>query len=160
MKTASDVINELSISMVAKFVPRETPAKESPRLQWRISLRRNGREFHAVDYSAGCAHSPEYKKNGGRVTLPVVLECETGIVYGTVWRPVPAPDVADVVASILLDASNTDERFEDWAANYGYDPDSRTAERMFNACRETAAALRRTFTADELAALEAAFIDY
>jgi hypothetical protein len=68
--------------------------------------------------------------------------------------------VADVVSSLLLDASNTDERFEDWARDLGYDPDSRTAERVFNACRETAAALRRAFDRDELAALETAFQDY
>lgn len=158
MTTATDTISDLGISIAAEYVPHTTPPKEQPQLRWRISVRRNGREFHATDYSAGCAHAPEYAKSKA-VTAAVVAECETGTVYGRGLR-VPPPDVADVVHCLLMDASGTDERFEDWAANYGYDPDSRKAEAAFNSCRETAAALRRTFTAEELAALELAFQDY
>jgi hypothetical protein len=59
-----------------------------------------------------------------------------------------------------MDASSADEEFEEWASNYGYSADSREAERIFNACGRTAAALRRAFTRDELTQLEAAFSDY
>ncbi len=156
-----DVLNALGITLEAKYLPHDTTAGETPTLRWMVSVRRNGREFHSIEYSAGCAHSPEYKANGGRVTAAVVAECETGIRYGSrVGAAVPPPDVADVVHCLLTDASGTDERFEDWAAELGFDPDSRKAERMYEACRETAAALRRTFTAGELADLETAFRDY
>jgi hypothetical protein len=154
-----DILKTLGITIDAAFIQHDTPAGESPTLRWRVSVRRNGREFHATDYSAGCAHAPEYKK-AKALTAAVKAECETGIVYGTRTIPVPPPAVADVISSLLLDASGTDERFEDWAGNYGFDPDSRTAERMYRDCQETAAALRRTFTADELAEMEAAFADY
>jgi hypothetical protein len=160
METTIEILNTLGVTIDATFIPHDTPAGETPTLRWRLSVRRNGREFHATDYSAGCAHAPEYKK-AKALTAAVKAECETGILYGDrLGRPVPPPPVADVVHSLLMDASGTDDRFEDWAANYGFDPDSRTAERMFNACRDTAAALRRTFTADELTALETAFVDY
>lgn len=164
-----DILNTLGITIDATYLPHKTPAGESPQLRWRVSVRRNGREFYSTEYSAGCAHSPEYKKggsatwqsHGSRVTAAVVAECETGIRYGDrLGRPVPPPDAADVVHCLLMDASGTDETFEDWAGNLGYDPDSRKAEAAFNACRETAAALRRTFDRDELEALEAAFADY
>lgn len=155
-----DILNTLGVDIEATYLPHKTPAGESPKLRWRVSVRRNGRPFHETDYSAGCAYSPEHQKNRGRVTAAVVAECETGIVYGTRFTAVPPPSAADVVHCLILDASGTDERFEEWAASLGYDPDSRTAERVFNACRETAAALRRTFTPAELAQLEDAFSAY
>jgi len=156
-----ETLNALGITLEAKYLPHDTPAGETPKLRWRVSVRRNGREFHATEYSSGCAHSPEYKANGGRVTAAVEAECETGIRYGSrVGAAVPTPALADVVHCLLMDANGTDERFEDWAAELGFDPDSRKAERMYQACRDTAAALRRTFTAGELADLEAAFRDY
>lgn len=160
-----DILDTLGITIDAAYLPHKTPAGEQPRLRWRVSVRRNGLEFHSTEYSAGCAHAPEYKKGGGHygrgVTAAVVAECETGTIYwDRLGRPVPPPDVADVVHCLLMDASGTDERFEEWAANLGYDPDSRKAEAVFNSCRDVAAALRRTFTAQELDSLETAFIDY
>lgn len=163
METATEtmeVLNALGITLEAKYLPHDTPAGETPTLRWRVSVRRNGREFHATDYSAGCAHAPEYKK-AKAFTAAVKAECETGIRYGSrVGAAVTPPDLADVVHCLLMDASGTDERFEDWAAELGFDPDSRKAERMYEACRDTAAALRRTFTAGEMADLETAFRDY
>jgi hypothetical protein len=155
-----DILSNLGITIDATYIPHDTPAGESPTLRWRVSVRRNGGEFHATDYSAGCAHAPEYKK-AKALTAAVKAECETGIRYGDrLGRAVPPPAVADVIHSLLLDASGTDERFEDWAGHYGFDPDSRAAERMYRDCQETAAALRRSFTPVELAELETAFSDY
>lgn len=153
-----DILETLGITIDAVYLPHETPAGEHPRLRWRVSVRRNGREFYSTEYAAGCGHSPEYKRNGGRITAVVVAECEHGRHDG--GRPVPPPDAPDVVHSLLMDASGTDERFEEWAANLGYDSDSRKAEAAFNSCRDVAAALRRTFTAQELDSLETALIDY
>lgn len=153
------IIDALGITIEASYIPHDTQTGEKPMLRWAISVRRNGREFYSTEYSAGCAHAPEYKK-AKMLTAAVKAECETGIVYGTRMIPVPPPAVAEVVSSLLLDASNADERFEDWADNYGFDQDSRKAERMYRACQETAAALRRAFDRDELAALEKAFQDY
>lgn len=47
-----------------------------------------------------------------------------------------APNLADVLHSLLLDgeAFFNGETFEDWASNFGYDPDSRKAEEIFKAC--------------------------
>lgn len=48
----------------------------------------------------------------------------------------------DVLDCLIIDASGTDQRFEDWAVDLGYDPDSRSAERIFHACRDVAVKLR------------------
>jgi hypothetical protein len=54
------------------------------------------------------------------------------------------PEVADVLGCLLSDASGADETsFEDWASGYGYDSDSRKAERMYGECRKTAVRLRK-----------------
>lgn len=157
--TVKNVLEALGITIEADYAPHKTPAGESPELRWRVSVRRNGREFLSTEYSAGCAHSPEYKRNGGRVTPAVVQECDTGLCYGNrLWRP--TPDAANVVHCLLMDASGTDETFEEWAGNLGFDPDSRKAEAMFRECCKTAAAFRRTFDREELESLEAAFVDY
>ena len=52
-------------------------------------------------------------------------------------------DAGDVLDCLLRDAQGTDEPFESWASDLGYDTDSRKAEAVFHACRETAAKLRR-----------------
>jgi len=153
-----DILDTLGVTIEAKYIPHDTPAGKTPTLRWSVAVRRNGRTFRTIEYFAGCAHSPEHKK-AGRVTPAVVAECETGILYGT-SRPVPPPSAKEVFWCLLSDARGTDESFEDWATEYGFDPDSRKAEKDFNECRETAAALRRTFDRDELEALEAAFVDY
>ena len=155
-----DILNALGVDIEATYVPHKTAAGEPPTLRWIVSVRRNGRPFHETTYSAGCAFAPEYKKRGGAVTAAVVSECETGVVYGSRFTPVPPPPAADVVYSLLMDASTTDEEFEDWAGNFGYSKDSREAERIYKACRLTAAALRRAFSRDELTQLEEAFSDY
>lgn len=55
-----------------------------------------------------------------------------------------APKIDSVLSSLMFDASGAENAssFEDWASEYGYDTDSRKAERMYNACREISAKLR------------------
>lgn len=43
------------------------------------------------------------------------------------------PTVADVLECLASDYSGSDQAFEDWAADLGYDPDSRKAERTYQA---------------------------
>lgn len=162
-ETAAAACSAIGLTMKAEYLPHKRKPQEHLEMRWRVTLLRNGRAVHSTDFTQGCAHSPEYKRNGGKVTAPVIMECETGFTYkpgATFGRPVPPPDVADVVYCFLLDSSDTDETFEEWAAGLGYDPDSRTAEKIFNSCRDTASALRRAFTPAELDALKEAFLGY
>jgi hypothetical protein len=55
------------------------------------------------------------------------------------------PDVATVLDCLANDASGYDNTgsFEDWADEYGYDIDSRKAERTYRAVEKQALALRR-----------------
>jgi hypothetical protein len=77
-----------------------------------------------------------------------------------VWKP-KAPTLADVMHSLTMDASVLDCRsFEDWAAEYGYDTDSRKAEQVYDACLKSALELRALVGDSGLRALQSAFQEY
>lgn len=57
------------------------------------------------------------------------------------------PVAGDVIGCLVSDARGADycRSFEDWCGDYGYDPDSRKAERIFKACERTSKELKRFF---------------
>ncbi len=44
------------------------------------------------------------------------------------------PTAADVLDCLASDASGAEQSFEDWCSDYGYDTDSRKAEKTYKAC--------------------------
>lgn len=59
------------------------------------------------------------------------------------------PEVSDVLDCLFSDADGVDGvEFEDWASDYGYDTDSRKAERVYAACRRTRRHLLRLLGED------------
>lgn len=167
-------IAELRLSVSAQFVPfsRSRNAKEkSPSLNWWVTIKRGERTLLETDYSAGCGHCPGYRQpETGESRAAVARECETGypsrymanidahIRFGN--API-LPDTRDVIYSLVMDAGVLDARdFEDWAASYGYDPDSRKAEATYRACLEIALQLRNGIGESGLARLQEAFQDY
>ena len=60
------------------------------------------------------------------------------------------PTASGVLSCLVSDASGIDNAlsFEEWAREYGYDTDSRKAERTYKACEEQARKLR-AFLGDE-----------
>ena len=63
------------------------------------------------------------------------------------------PSLADVIYQLLLDgeAYFNPYPFEEWAKEFGYDPDSRKAEAIFRVCDETGRALARCVPSEILA---------
>lgn len=170
-------ITELGLSMDVVFVPwsqsrnyKDMASINVRSLNWRISILYNGRPVLTTDYSAGIAHCPAYKA-GSRTTLDYVdaitAETERGRVVarnnslGLGFGAPITPVLSDVFASLTLDATVLDYRsFEDWAADYGYDIDSRNAEKLYRECLKTALALRSAIGDGGLAALQQLFQDY
>lgn len=67
---------------------------------------------------------------------------------------VKQPTAADILWCLRSDADALNyDRYEDWAADMGYDPDSREGERIYNACRENGVNLRRVAGAEAWAVL-------
>ena len=86
---------------------------------WKITLRNQGRQL-TTHYSMGPAHTEE-------PTLEDVLDCL-------------ASDAAGIENS---------PRFDQWAGEYGYDPDSRKAERVYKVCQKQAEGLLRLLSSRE-----------
>ena len=107
--------------------------------QWRVTLSSKA-GFHSFDYFTGLGlrHKPD---SWGK-------------------RKPSKPKVADVLHSLILDASAADENFHDWCANYGYSDDSIKAMNTYKACLETAQALRKHFSPDTLHAVRELLQDY
>lgn len=71
------------------------------------------------------------------------------------------PEAASVLACLLLDSNVLDyATFEDWAAEYGYDTDSRKGESIYRACLEIALRMRSGLGESILAELAEAARDY
>ena len=104
---------------------------------WRVTLKK-GSSYHSFDYKTGLGLRSKPKAN-----LPA---------YMAVPKPVK-PTVADVLHSLLSDASAANENFAEWCDNYGYDSDNMKAFGIYKACLETAVALRKYFTREQLDAI-------
>lgn len=158
----AELCARLGLSVGCAFVPfsQSRNAKEkSPSLNWRCAVTREGRPItglEAVDYMQGSGHCPAAKLSvreaGGANSIgrarSIAKECETGKTdhpYAIMQsgKPIAAPTAADVISCLCRDSDVIDyARFEDWAGEFGYDPDSRSAEKTYRACLETALALR------------------
>lgn len=83
---------------------------------WRVTLRRKGK--HGVRRMA-LYFSKGYGHNGAEPTAAEVLNC------------------------LRSDAWGADELFETWACDLGFDPDSRSAEKIYKTVRRQTAKLRQ-----------------
>jgi hypothetical protein len=171
-----ELVNKLGLTIESEFVPfsRSRHAKPNPKVNdlsvnWRVTLKMNGREILTTDYGAGIAHCPAYKDGpplggiGVDTAEAIRRECETGKrakkhgLYGEAINP----DSLDVLYSLVVDSDVLEHPcFEEWAANFGYDADSRAAEKMYRACLEIALRLRSEIGDANLSALREAFVDY
>lgn len=165
------VLDAMGVTLSAVFVPwsqSRNKAEKDPSLNWRVTLKKGGRDVIETDYMQGCAHAPAYndpsvfpgpqrKRDQYTTAKRIREECETGRHSTGRRLPLDPPDVVDVLHSLMLDASALDCRdFADWCADFGYSDDSITARGMYDACIATATKLRAAFgekTLRELAEL-------
>lgn len=168
------------VTMSAQFVPfsqSRNKGEKSPSLNWRVTLSRNGRDILATDYSAGCGHCPAYKASikemGGKDCVmraeAIRMECETGkkalvMPSGQVFvsnKVAILPELDSVLWSLSMDSSVIDAGgFEQWAADLGYDTDSRKAEAIYRECLDIALKLRAALGDEAMRELAEAGQDY
>jgi hypothetical protein len=181
MTQPQETIDALGLTVESEFVPFSQSRNFNPdakwsgrSLNWWVTVKRNGRVVLTTDYSAGIAHCPSYKQNV-RPTLDYValIEFETENGYpakpfdyhsGVVKRPGTKkiePNPVDVLYSLAADANALDyATFEDWAQDFGYDTDSRSAEKVYRACLEITLRLRSDLGDLNMQSLRDAFQDY
>jgi hypothetical protein len=176
-------IASLGLDYTTDFVPlsKSRNAKEKhPTINWRVAVAKGAQRIE-TDYSQGVGHLPHYVHQFSRLVAydtAVRAACETGksrlrpnqkngydacqegaMIPRT--EPVPRPLLRDVLYSLVLDASAVDAgSFEMWAADYGYDTDSRAAEKVYRQCLDDGLKLRAMIGNDALATLQQLFQDY
>ena len=171
MKT--NICQPLGITMKTEFVPwsQSRNKKDNPRvsdysLNWKVTILYNDREILTTDYMAGIGHcktklvnkSMRYCVNDADA---IIKECETGRYYTNLGWIANIPTLDDVMYCLVLDAGVLDYScFEDWANDYGYDTDSRSAEKVYRECLAIGLKLKNGIGDKTLAALQEAFQDY
>lgn len=144
---------------------------DRPTINWAVTLHTpSGAEVWRGIYAQGIGHHPNWQQRwtmrGGMSLRDAewrdncLRSCETGRYARSVGPLVastlalPPPSARDVLHSLALDAGALDyASFEDWASEYGYDPDSRSAERTYRECLAIAVALRSLVGDDGIRAL-------
>ena len=196
----------LGLTVESVFLPfsaSRNKAEKHKSLNWRVTLKRNGRDVLTCDYSAGIASCPGYKATKAPATFRpahyrnregglrfasaaetlaqyrdalCAAECESGVAmesdgfaggtYENTFKrkykgAAILPEPRDVIYSLAMDSSVLDSGgFENWAAEYDFDPDSRKAESIYRLCLEHALAMRAALGESGMAELYNAFQDY
>lgn len=169
------VLSDMGLTLESVFVPfsqSRNKAEKYPSLNWKVTLKKNGKDIVTTDYMAGCGHAPSYQKHKDpyKNRRAVDLECETGFTaklrpHGdAVFEPnkkAPIlPKMEDVVYSLVMDSDVLEYDFSDWCGNFGYDEDSRKAEQIYNDCMQIALKMNRSLGTDELNTLREVYQDY
>ena len=171
--TLDATIEALGLDYSARFVPfsqSRNKDEKTPSLNWIVTLQRGGHTI-TTDYMMGVGlivpaytGKDSYARRGmGRLT------CETGLIsrwghgdraYSTRQQQ-PAPLLRDVMHSLILDSDALDSpTYENWADNYGIDPDSRKGEATYRKCLSIALQLRAMLGDATLQQLREAFQEY
>lgn len=145
--------------------------KQWPHLAYTVRLLYKGREVISTPYKLGVGHVKVPKRwedqppgltanekavlntlrNNPHANLKDKAEHAAFAVKLAKVQKV-SPTLEDVMHSLCMDgeAFFNAPSFEDWAADFGYDADSRTAEQIFNACDAIGRKLARAIPADVL----------
>lgn len=170
------IINQLGLTYTATFVPTPQPEdkEKHPQLHWLCTLTK-GRQSMTIPYHQGCAHVigyQQFQKNRyerGLHDAMIREACETGVVR-TDWKKdpyisrkvkQPKPKLTDVLYCLVTDSSvlNT-SGFEEWASDFGYDTDSREAEKTYRACLDQSLQFKSLIGQAALDTLRETFQDY
>jgi hypothetical protein len=138
MGTIHDFITEHNISMTAQRVP-ENPHMVEPfegAGHFHCTLRRSQPDYHGTD----CPTMTTYFSLGSGHMVPVRTPGSTSILKNGKWHDFKAPKVADVLDCLASDF--IEGIFEDWCDYFGYAPDSRKAERIYQTCLRQSLQLR------------------
>lgn len=171
-ENVSALLAKAGVTYSAEFVPQSksrNATEKEPSLNWRVTLTGVPIAPLTTDYMQGIGHVPNYNAlKGPKTTLfndGYLRNCAESGRYGnpdSITRiPLSAPHAADVVQSLVLDSDVINYgSFEEWAREFGYDEDSRKAEKTYQACRAIALKLRQILGGELIAKLRDALQDY
>lgn len=159
-------IKRNSVSMLSEFVPASKAHAQC--LNYVITLCKGERVVLKTDYHMGYGNCPgDKEKDPYFRKLRVAFECEHGVqsyiacgnAYGGKIKILP--EIESVLSCLALDSNALDYAdFEDWAKNFGYDSDSRSAEKIYKACLDTGLKMRNAFGNNQMELLQEILREY
>ena len=175
--SADDIRNEVlrkladsGVTYEARFVPQSLSRNRQEKtrtLNWFADFKRAGKPIMSVEFMQGIGHILGYHampRNTNDTRAAEYEASEKGVYaprrYSDMAKRLPGPHAADVLHSIVLDHSAADQSFEDWAADYGYNADSRSAEATYYACVKQSRKARAFFGPALLAEFATILQDY
>lgn len=160
----AELLTQSQITATFKYVPSDYDAKgEFPSrypeaswnaLHWRVTFT-SPRGAFTTDYKQGLGHLPPevYPRNMRSISINQDAALKRTLATGKLChirqstdyaKPIPTPDPVDVLGCLFMDAGAAEySSFEDWAQDFGSNPDSIKALNAYNACRNTALDLFR-----------------
>jgi len=96
----------------------------------------------------------------GKDGHPHMFDYFTGLGRRQGLKSPKPPKVADVLYSLLSDASAEQRNFHEWCSDYGYSLDSISALNAYRSYLDTAHALRKCFSPELLAELQDLLAEY
>ena len=173
MDKLNEIIDNLGIVYTAEFVPfsRSRNAKSDPKindysLNWKITISKN-RNVLTTDYMQGIGYIPGYVFKYHMTVNQlknIKTACESGKDYTdhtTIGKKIPPPAWQDVLYSLVMDSSALEySTFEEWAEDFGYETNSRKAEKIYKLCLEIGLKLRAMLGSDTMEKLREAYSDY
>ena len=166
------VLESLKLDVKFQFVPfsQSRNAKEKNlSLNYKATILYNGKELFTTDYFMGIAHAPSYKQ--GKLCVDdsnaIKFEAENGqtfkhgnVISQYIKKPI-IPDTVDFFYCIQSDCDVLNySDFEDFADSFGYDKDSKRAEKIYQTCIKQALKLRNAIGETGLNKLAESYQDY
>jgi hypothetical protein len=165
---ALDACRSIGLNVESQFIPFSSSRNnmdEEPCLNWLVTLKLSGLDILTTTYQAGLWHCPAYRDptlGTAEKKRAIAQQCETGR-FGNLGRPGLSikPDSLDVIWSLVSECSVLGYGgFEQWAGDYGFDQDSRLAERTYRASLDNSLKIHAALGAAAIEALAKAFEDY
>lgn len=161
MKQFEDFAKKYNVTMKATPIKnRAINLQDWVAAHWKYTLYRNGKPFHTGEYSSGLGNALSWLKTAPNQQFlrlevrdyrnPLNHEGFTERLTTAWQRHVPL-SIGDVLWCLQMDTMSCDQKFEDWAPEYGYDPDSRKAYAIWESVNNERRNIRLAFTAEELA---------
>ncbi len=158
-------VSENKISLDYKFVPcslsRNANEKDKT-LNWKVTIKSPNGQF-TCDYQKGIGHLPYPQTMFFKIPADQArafkeaseIAAETGVArkvtmtngalkFGIGNAQFPNPTIREVLESLSLDSDVKNYlSFESWAREFGYDTDSKSAEKTYKACQKAAEGLAK-----------------
>lgn len=180
MSSLQDFIDGLGVEYSAKFVPfnRSRNAKKDIKsmsdysINWSITLKK-GNYTLTTDYMQGVGHLPKnlqfsvYTKITHALRDAIISACERGkalVNINAPWgekKPLEPPKLIDILYSLVMNCSVIDYAgFEEWAIDFGYNPDSIKDNKVYKDCWQTALKMQAMLGDEVIRQLEELYQDY